>query len=191
MTGSSPETLLDLPVTEATARTVAPFGELVADTVTQAIDIPYYRGRVIEGGDIGFRYRGRAALRTAQVLPGQTSEVHWLERHLHLTQLFVGLSGPYVMVLAPPNDDADPDGVPDLNETVALRFPAASALLLHLGTWHDFPIAVSEPVTLLIGNSEEVVDALQRAGGPRELNEGDVRKISLTQRFGVTIRPRL
>ncbi|MGJ6966067.1 ureidoglycolate lyase [Streptosporangium sp. G11] len=190
MTGSSPETLIDLPVTEATARTVAPFGELVADTVTQAIDIPYYRGRVIEGGDIGFRYRGRAALRTAQVLPGQKPEVHWLERHLHLTQLFVGLNGPYVMVLAPPGDAA-PDAMPDLNEVVALRFPAASALLLHLGTWHDFPIAVTGPVTLLIGNSEEVVDALQAAGGPRELNEGDIRKISLTRRFGVTIRPRL
>ncbi|MDX3103364.1 ureidoglycolate lyase [Nonomuraea angiospora] len=190
MSDSSSGTLMDLPVTEATAQTVAPFGELISDTVTQAIDIPYYRGRVIEGGDIGFKYRGRAALRTAQVLPSQAPEVHWLERHLHLTQLFVGLDGPYVMVLAPPGQSA-PDAVPDLTEAVALRFPASSALLLHLGTWHDFPIAVTRPVTLLIGNSEEVVDALQRVGGARELHEGDVHKISLTERLGVAIRPRL
>jgi len=82
--------ILEVPTVDATAESVAPFGVLVRDQVTAAIDIPYYPGRVIEGGDLGFHYNGRACLRTAQILPGDTT-VSWLERHVLLTQLFVGL----------------------------------------------------------------------------------------------------
>jgi len=178
-----------LPLVEATPETVAPFGTLVGTEVSAAIDIPYYPGRVIEGGDIGFRYRGRAALRTAQVLPGERPEVAWLERHLHLTQLFMGIAGgAYVMVMAPPNHEAG-DQLPDLDAATALHFPAGSVLLLHAGTWHDFPIAVDRPVTLLLANSEEVVEALRTAGRPRELDEGDVQKVSLPERFGQALQP--
>lgn len=181
----------ELPLVEATPQTVAAFGALIGADISAAMDIPYYPGRVIEGGDIGFRYRGRAALRTAMVLPTERPEVAWLERHLHLTQLFVGIAGGgYVMVMAPPNHNAG-DQLPDLDAAVALRFPAGSVLLLHAGTWHDFPIAVDQPVTLLLANSQEVVDALRTAGRPRELDEGDVQKVSLPQRFGTTLQPQL
>lgn len=180
--------VLDVPIVEATPESVAPFGVLVQDTVTAAMDIPYYPGRVIEGGDLGFRYNGQACLRTAQVLPGDTT-VRWLERHLLLTQLFVGLGGSeFSMVLAPPNHHTGAD-LPELSAAVTLRFRPGSALLLHLGTWHDFPLATGGPVTLLIANSQEVVDALRNAGRPRELDEGDVHKISLIDRFGTCLRP--
>lgn len=180
---------MEITITDATEAAVAPFGTLVSTEVTQGMDIPFYRGRVVEGGDIGFRYRGEAALRTAQILPTEEAdEVLWLERHLHLTQLFVDISSaPFVMVLAPPNHESGAE-LPDLDRAVALRFPPSSALLLHAGTWHDFPIAEAQPVTVLVANSKEVVDALQH-GGPRELDEGDVWKISLAQRFGTTIMP--
>jgi hypothetical protein len=76
----------ELQLVQATPQTVAPFGTLVGIDVRPDVDIPYYPGRVIEGGDIGFHYHGRAALRTAQVLPGGQPEVGWLERHIHLTR---------------------------------------------------------------------------------------------------------
>jgi ureidoglycolate lyase len=177
-----------IPVIDAIPETSAAFGTLITPDVTSRMEIPYYRGRVIEGGDIGFRYRGRACMRTARIMPSDTP-VRWLERHQHLTQLFVGLGdAPFIMVLAPPNPD-EPGDLPDLDATLALRVPAGSGLLLHRGTWHDFPIACDRPVSLLIANSEEVVDALQAAGRPRELHEGDVRKISLRERFGVELLP--
>ena len=44
-------------------------------------------------------------------------------------------------------------------------------------------------MTLLLANSEEVVEALRTAGSPRELDEGDVRKVSLAERFGQTLQP--
>lgn len=189
MTTSS-ESVVDLAVVDATPETVAPFGVLITDEVSPDLDIPYYRGRVVEGGDVGFEYRGRASLRTAKVLPGEAAEVAWLERHLALTQLFIGLGrSPFVMVLAPPNH-ATGGTLPDLAAASALMFPGGTALMLHLGTWHDFPIAVNAPVALLIANSEEVVHALHTAGRPRELDEGDVFKVSLPDRFGVTLCPR-
>jgi ureidoglycolate lyase len=181
----------ELQLVSATPETVAPFGTLVGIDVRPDIDIPYYPGRVIEGGDIGFRYRGRVALRTAQVLPGGQPEVGWLERHMHLTQLFVAIAGgAYVMVMTPPNHESGGQ-LPDLDAATALRFPPASVLLLHAGTWHDFPIAVDRPVTFMLANSEEVVEALRTAGRPRELNEGDVQKVSLPDRLGVTLHPLL
>jgi ureidoglycolate lyase len=185
-----PPRVIEVPVVDATPESVAPFGVLVREDVTPAMDIPYYQGRVIEGGDLGFQYNGRACLRTAQVLPGDTT-VAWLERHLLLTQLFVGLGGnEFSMILTPPNHDAGAE-LPDLSAAVTLRLPPSSALLLHRGTWHDFPLATGGPVTLLIANSQEVVDALQAAGHPRELQEGDVRKVSLPDRFGAYLRPLL
>lgn len=180
--------VLEVPTVEATAETVAPFGVLVRDKVNAAMDIPYYPERVIEGGDLGFHYNGQACLRTAQILPGDPT-VSWLERHLLLTQLFVGLgTSEFLMVLAPPNHESGAD-LPDLSAALTLRFPPSCALMLHRGTWHDFPLATTGPVTLLLANSQEVVDALQGAGGPRELHEGDVHKISLADRFGVRLRP--
>ncbi len=41
----------------------------------------------------------------------------------------------------------------------------------------------------LVHGQQEAVDALQAAGRPRELHEGDDHKISLADRFGVRLRP--
>ncbi len=69
----------------------------------------------------------------------------------------------------------------------ALRFPAGHGLLLHLGTWHDFPIACDVPVVILTANSDEVVTALSQMQTPGEMNQGDVYKISLPKRLGCEI----
>jgi ureidoglycolate lyase len=60
-------------------------------------------------------------------------------------------------------------------------------LLLHLGTWHDFPIACERPVVVLTANSEEVVEALASMEDAHEMNQGDVFKISLPQRLKAEI----
>ena len=66
-------------------------------------------------------------------------QAHRLERHLELTQLFIGRgSSPFVMVLAPPNHDTG-GTLPDLAAASALMFPGGSALMLHVGTWHAPP----------------------------------------------------
>src|SRR4051794_13086974 len=132
---------MEIPIIDATEAVVAPFGTLVSTEVTHAIDIPFYRGRVAEGGDIGFRYRGQAALRTAQIFStDEADEVLWLWRHLPVKQLLVDISSvPFVLVLSPLNHDAGAD-LPDLDLLVPVLFAPSSPFLLHAGTWHDFPI---------------------------------------------------
>ncbi len=93
-----------VPIVEATPATVRPFGQLLGDDVAHAgLGIPFYQGRVLERQNIDFQYTGKAVIRTAKILPGY-SAVLWPERHLRMTQLFIGLwQEPFIMVMAPPN----------------------------------------------------------------------------------------
>lgn len=175
---------LTLKLVDATRENVAPVGLFIGTDVPNAgLSIPFYKGSVKEGHNIPFDYEGRAVIRTAQIHP-RPGRVIWLERHSRMTQLFVGLgSAPFVMVLAPPNGK----DAPDLDRAVAYRFPGGHGILIHKGTWHDFPMAIREPVTVLTANSEEVVKALASMKEPREMNHGDVYKIELQKRLGQSL----
>jgi ureidoglycolate lyase len=179
---------IKIPVIDATPENVIPYGHLLGDDVSKpGLGIPFYQERVIEGENIDFSYRGTATFRTAKIMPGYPS-IMWLERHMHMTQMFIALGqSPFIMVLATPNHDND-ENLPDLNQVQALRFPAGHGLLLHLGTWHDFPIACEQPVVILTANSDEVVTALSQMKEPGEMNQGDVYKIHLPKRLGCEIQ---
>lgn len=180
--------ILKIPVIEANTENIKPYGYLLGDDVSKpGLGIPFYQERVLEGENIDFTYRGTATFRTAKIMPGYPSIV-WLERHIHMTQMFIGLGqSPFIMVLASPNHD-NGETLPDLNQVKALRFPPGYGLLLHIGTWHDFPIACDRSVIILTANSDEVVTALSQMQTPEEMNQGDVYKISLPKRLGYTIQ---
>ncbi|MFQ4144387.1 ureidoglycolate lyase [Chlorogloeopsis sp. ULAP02] len=187
MSNSSSE-ILKIPVIDANSENIKPFGHLLGNNVSKpGLEIPYYQGRVIEGENLDFIYRGTATFRTAKIMPGYPAII-WLERHMYMTQLFIGLGeAPFIMVMAPPNHEQG-ENLPDLNQVKALRFPAGHALLLHLGTWHDFPIACDQPIVILTANSDEVVIALSQMKQPGEMNQGDVYKVSLPMRLGYEIQ---
>jgi ureidoglycolate lyase len=184
----SPNKTLTIPVIDATHENIKNYGYLLGDDVSKpGLGIPFYQERVIEGENIDFSYRGIATFRTAKIMPGYPNII-WLERHMHMTQMFVALGqSPFIMVLSTPNHDKNED-LPNLNQTKAFRFPAGHGLLLHLGTWHDFPIACETPVVILTANSDEVVAALSQMKEPGEMNQGDVYKISLPKRLGYEIQ---
>ncbi|AFY34276.1 ureidoglycolate lyase [Calothrix sp. PCC 7507] len=184
----SPTQVLKIPVIDANAENIKPYGYLLGDDVSKpGLGIPFYQDRVLEGENIDFSYRGKATFRTAKILPGYPPII-WLERHLHMTQMFIALGqSPFIMVLAPPNHTHG-ENLPDLSQVQALRFPAGHGLLLYLGTWHDFPIAGDRPVVILTANSDEVVTALSQMQSPDEMNQGDVYKISLPKRLGYEIQ---
>ncbi|MDX2270973.1 MAG: ureidoglycolate lyase [Cyanobacteriota bacterium] len=181
------KSVVNIPVVDATHENVKPYGQLFGDDVAKpGLGIPFYAGRVLEGENIDFVYHGQAVIRTAKILPGYPPLL-WLERHLRMTQLFVGLgSEPFIMVMAPPNHEQGKNQ-PDLDQVMALRFPPGHALLIHQGTWHDFPIACERPVVIMTANSDEVVTALAEMGTAAEMDQGDVFKISLRQRLGTEI----
>ncbi|MBD2294606.1 ureidoglycolate lyase [Anabaena sphaerica FACHB-251] len=186
MTISQTETI-KIPVIDANKENIKPYGHLLGEDVSKpGLGIPFYQERVLEGENIDFVYRGNATFRTAKIMPGYPPII-WLERHLHMTQMFIALGqSPFIMVLSPPNHE-NGENLPDLNLVKAFRFPAGHGLLLHLGTWHDFPIACDFPVVILTANSDEVVTALSQMQTPDEMNQGDVYKISLPKRLGCEI----
>ncbi|MEM9924377.1 MAG: ureidoglycolate lyase [Cyanobacteria bacterium P01_D01_bin.50] len=187
MTGSQTQTLT-IPIIDADQENIKPYGYLLGDDVSKpGLGIPFYQERVLEGENIDFTYRGNATFRTAKIMPGYPT-ITWLERHMHMTQMFIGLGqASFIMVLSPPNHQNNQD-LPDLSQVKALRFSPGHGLLLYLGTWHDFPIACDKPVVILTANSDEVVTALAEMTEPGEMNQGDVYKISLTKRLGYEIQ---
>jgi ureidoglycolate lyase len=184
----TPIKTLIIPVIDANQENIKDYGYLLGDDVSKpGLGIPFYQERVIEGENIDFSYRGTATFRTAKIMPGYPNII-WLERHMYMTQMFIALGqSPFIMVLATPNHNKNED-LPDLNQVKAFRFPAGHGLLLHLGTWHDFPIACHTSVVILTANSDEVVAALSEMKEPGEMNQGDVYKISLPKRLGYEIQ---
>ncbi|YAF95582.1 MAG: ureidoglycolate lyase [Nodularia sp. CChRGM 3473] len=184
---TSPTQTLNIPIIDANPETIKPYGHLLGDDVSKpGLGIPFYQERVLEGENIDFTYRGQATFRTAKILPGYPP-ITWLERHMYMTQMFIGLGqSPFIMVMAPPNHETG-ENLPNIKQIQALRFPPGHGLLLHLGTWHDFPIACDRPVVILTANSDEVVTALSQMQTPDEMNQGDVYKISLPKRLGYEI----
>jgi ureidoglycolate lyase len=103
---------------------------------------------------------------------------------MNMTQLFVGLGDqPFAMVLGKPTHGSG-SRLPDLGNVKCFVFPPGHGIMIHKGTWHDFPLCVKDPVTVLTANSPEVVEALASMGSPREMDHGDVYKIEIRKRTG-------
>jgi ureidoglycolate lyase len=176
-----------IPVVQATRENVADYGLFIGTDVPNAgLSIPFYKGAVEEGFNLPFEYTGQAVIRTARIHP-RPGEVTWLERHMRMTQLFIGLGdAPFAMVLGKPTHKSGKD-VPSLDDVVAFVFPPGHGVMIHVGTWHDFPLAVDRPVTVLTANSDEVVAALAAQKDRSEMDNGDVRKIDVLARTGVQL----
>ncbi|MGA7802836.1 MAG: ureidoglycolate lyase [Gammaproteobacteria bacterium] len=179
---------VDVPLVDATPENFAAYGMLIGDSVHRpGLAIPFYKDSVEEGENMDFVYHGRAVVRTARI-SHRSPEITWLERHLRMTQLFVGLGDqPYVMVLGKPNHESGAK-VPDLDEVIAFRIAPGHGVMIHQGTWHDFPMALDKPITVLTMNSEEVVKALASAAAPEDMDTGDVYKIDIPKHTGKTLR---
>lgn len=179
--------VIDIPILQATRDNLSGCGMFIGTDVPLAgLTIPFYKGSVEEGHNIPFECHGRAVIRSARIHK-RSGDITWLERHQRMTQLFVGLGAEsFAMVLAPPS----PDGisVPDLDQVRCFVFPPGHGVLLHKGTWHDFPLSVGPPVTCLTANSEEVVVALAAMQAPVEMNHGDVLKLHVAERLGGQLR---
>lgn len=187
---SSPVGTLEVPILSATRENVRDYGLFVGtDVINAGLTIPFYRGSVEEGHNIPFECNGRAVIRTARISK-RSGEITWLERHQRMTQLFVGLGDePFAMVLGVPSPSGE--DLPDLSAVRCFVFPAGHGIMLHKGTWHDFPLSVGKPVTCLTANSEEVVEALATMKTPSEMNHGDVFKIDIARRLGKRLHVQL
>lgn len=79
----------------------------------QGLTIPFYSKTVIEGKNFDFQCRPPVTCRSAEIHLRDNKQTIWLERHMILTQLFIGIGAkePFLMVLGKPTHDRS-----DLNE---------------------------------------------------------------------------
>lgn len=180
--------IVEVPVLPATRENTKDYGQFIGtDVPNSGLTIPFYKGAVEEGHNLPFEYHGHAVIRTARISK-RSGDITWLERHLRMTQLFVGLGDqPLAMVLGRPCKADEPE----LEHVKCFILAPGHGIMIHRGTWHDFPMALDKPVTVLTANSEEVVAALAAQKEPAEMNTGDVYKIDIKRRTGKTLRVRL
>ena len=179
--------LKEVPVVLATRENIAEYGIFIGPDVPNAgLTIPFYKGTVEEGCNFPFECTGSAVVRSARI-SRRDGNVVWLERHLKMTQLFIGLGDqPFAMVLGKPNHESG-EKLPCLDDLTCFVFPPGHGIMLHKGAWHDFPLAVKDPVTCLTMNSPEVVQALAEMKEPAEMDHGDVYKIDIKRRMDTTL----
>lgn len=182
-------TIFPVKLEKATPRNTEEFGFFIGEDIRQErIPIPFY-DHVDEGQNIPFEYTGKAVLRTARIHPTKKSNI-WLERHMNMTQFFIGLgSSQFSMLLATPTHNLT-EGKRDKPDPLSFRcflFDSGTGIVLKKGVWHDFPMALDRPVTCITGNSDEVVQALVEMDTPREMNHGDVYKVNLPDRLGIEV----
>ena len=164
----------------ATAESVAPFGALIGAGEDQAA-----RSSAFYGDKIQLWTPGRmitdsdACLSLARVQP-RVNEVIWMERHFKHTQTFVPLGGVgFIAVLGRPSIS----NAPNADDVVALRFSGNAGLMMHIGTWHEFPFAIDQPVDLLVILRNETNRDLEVRAHDEALG-GDLEKRNLRARLG-------
>lgn len=169
---------------KATIKNTSEYGLYIGEEVGEKrLSIPFY-SHVHEGANLPFEYTGRAVIRSAQIFHTNQPFI-WLERHVRMTQFFIGIGQfNFALILGKPNHEK----LPNINDLRCFIFNSGTGILLHKGTWHDFPIATQESVTVLTGNSNEVIDTLIKLDRAREIDEGDIFKLNIADRLGIQIK---
>jgi ureidoglycolate lyase len=110
-------------------------------------------------------------------------EALWLERHFLHTQAFIPLGGkPFAMILAPPSEG----DLPDLDRAAAFVFAGDQGLAMHVGTWHEFPLAIEDGTDIVVLLRRQTVQDLARREG-NEASGPDLEKRDLEARFGLRL----
>lgn len=173
-----------VPIEEADSAKLGEFGRLVgSNTGVEPVESVYYPGSLNWRFD-DFHSDADTTLIVSRPKPREM-RVRWMERHAKHTQTFVSLGGkPFVMVLAPANDQP----LPDLDRVRAFRFDGTAAVMLKVDCWHDFPYAIQSHTDLLIVMRRETMDNLgAEAFIAGEAHAPDVDKNDIQARLGITL----
>jgi ureidoglycolate lyase len=97
----------------------------------------------LEGGDRPY------ALGYLDLQPAPLS-FDWAERHLHSDELIVPLGGECLVYVAPPDVFDEPEQRLPPEAFRVFRLGAGQAALLTPGVWHGAPLAISQPLKVLV-----------------------------------------
>ncbi|MCS6931279.1 MAG: ureidoglycolate lyase [Acetobacteraceae bacterium] len=181
----APANAITLRAEAATPGNVAPFGTLLSAEADAPVIRSAFYGDALAMKKPG-RFVGDDTLElTVATLQRRPLAVSWMERHFLHTQTFFPLGGrPFLMVLAPPSPERE---MPDLSQAKALLFDGTGALMLHLGTWHEFPFALLDGSSVIVAIRRDTVRDLRNVVG-NEAQGPDLDKKDIVARAGVEIR---
>lgn len=171
-----------------TNETFAPFGNVLAaegerrsiDLYGSSIDV-FTAGRVDSDVPVDI-FMSRSSIREFRI--------HFLERHMLLSQMFVPLCGtPFVVVAARPDAEEDENGIPVVSEVHAFFVPGDKAVTIHRGTWHEPPFPLADDSLRLTTTHAALTSGLETKLNERgEINANDVEKRNVTARSGYVLR---
>lgn len=170
----------------ATRETLEPYGQVLAyDESVEPMPIDFYDGAVKVRRMVDFVSDDQTEFPLVSI-NWRPLDVRWMERHFKHTQGFIPLNNkPFVVVMAPANDDE----TPDLDKVEAFRFDGSSAFFMKLGTWHEFPFALEDDTNVIVVLRREATDGLVRDNTVQdEAQSPDLDKKDLQQRFNIMFR---
>ncbi|HPF27258.1 MAG TPA: ureidoglycolate lyase [Steroidobacteraceae bacterium] len=172
---------IQLPLRDPTPAALQPYGVRVGADATAPRHSAFY-GESVELWSPGrFRSDSDTCLSVARVHPRQ-NEVTWMERHFKHTQAFIPMGGaPFVVVLGAPTDT----NVPHPDSVRAFHFDGSCGLLLHIGTWHEFPFATTQAVDMVVVLRNETNRDLEVRENDEAIG-GDLEKRNVRARLGLT-----
>lgn len=176
-----------LDVKPATAEALAAYGQIIGSSSGVAFNASgFYDGKVRTCNPTEFKSDEDTTLSLAAI-DRRPMEVRYMEQHFKHTQSFIPLSGkPFVAVMAPPNGKE----TPDLDDVEAFLFDGSAGFTMKLGTWHEFPFALTDGTEVIVILRNETSRNLEQIEGG-EAHGPDVDKKDLQRRFGVVFEVRL
>jgi ureidoglycolate lyase len=170
----------ELKVEVATRETFSPYGALVgADPARTARTGQFYGSKVELWSPGPFRSDEDTCLSVARVHE-RAPQVLWMERHFKHTQTFIPLGGAgLVMVLGAPTANHQPDP----STVRAFSFDGTSGVMLHVGTWHEFPFASRPPADVVVILRKETQSNLEVRENDEAVGD-DLEKRNLQVRLG-------
>jgi len=174
---------LELELEQATTENIAPFGELLAFGRGRPVARTRFYDDAVELMEKpAFSSDADTCLSLARVHP-RPLEVIWMERHFKHTQAFLPLNAkPWCAVLAPPTAS----DLPDLAQARAFHFAGDCGLLMHVGTWHEFPFALEVTADMVVVLRNETNRNLEAISDGEAVGE-DLEKRHIAKRFGVSL----
>ncbi|MFZ9304174.1 MAG: ureidoglycolate lyase [Steroidobacteraceae bacterium] len=174
---------LELELEQATTENIAPFGELLAFGRGRPVARTRFYDDAVELMEKpAFSSDADTCLSLARVHP-RPLEVIWMERHFKHTQAFIPLNAkPWCAVLAPPTAS----DLPDLAQARAFHFAGDCGLLMHVGTWHEFPFALEVTADMVVVLRNETNRNLEAISDGEAVGE-DLEKRHIAKRFGVSL----
>jgi ureidoglycolate lyase len=169
---------IHLPLERATTESIAPYGALLTAGGSQARTSAFYGDKVELWSPGPFISDSDACVSVARVHPRER-EVVWLERHFKHTQAFIPLgSARFAVVLGAATETS----LPDPATVRAFEFGPGVGLVMHIGTWHEFPFALDGVVDMAVLLRNETNRDLE----VKENNEavgGDLEKRNMQARL--------